>query len=292
MDTIGGCPIHFPPLSAQKAIAAYLDKETARIDALIAKKERQIELLEEKRQAIITRAITKGLDPKAKMKDSGVEWIGEIPSTWNINRLKYIASGTTVGIVINPSSYYQDSGVICLRSLNISSGKINLEEVVYISEGANNLLSKSILHEGDIVVVRTGRAGTPAIIPKTLDGCNCIDLLIIRKTSKMLSDFIYYYLKSDMARLQVETNSVGTIQSHFNTETLTEMVFTLPPLEEQHKIVSQVRSSERQIEMTISNISQSVDLLREYRSALITSAVTGHMNVPNEKTHPLRGGGA
>jgi len=278
-DSLKNTAIPIFPLTIQKAIATYLDKETARIDALIAKKERQIDLLQEKRQAIITRAISKGLDPNVKKKDSGVEWIGEIPDKWEVRRLKYISLGTTVGIVINPSSYYQYDGVVCLRSLNISSGVIDLNESVFISEESNKLLCKSILHEGDVVVVRTGKAGTPVIIPKEHDGCNCIDLLIIRKTKKMLSEYIYYYLKSDLAKLQVNTNSVGTIQSHFNTETLTEMVFTFPSIEEQREVIMEVKEIDMKIEKTLNVIAKSVALLREYRSSLITATVSGQKEV-------------
>lgn len=121
------------PLPTQKAIVSFLDKETSRMDALISKKERQIELLQEKRHAIITKAVTKGLDPNVKMKESGVEWIGHIPEAWEVRRLKYITPEITVGIVVNPSSYYENEGILCLRSLNISDGQLDLTNPVYIS---------------------------------------------------------------------------------------------------------------------------------------------------------------
>ena len=132
-----------PSLLEQRVIAAFLDRETAEIDGLVEREERLIELLQEKRAALITRAVTRGLDPNVPMKDSGVEWLGEIPAHWEVKRLKHLTPGTTVGIVVTPSKYYVDEGVPCLRSLNVSRGAIDLENLVFISESANELHRKS-----------------------------------------------------------------------------------------------------------------------------------------------------
>ncbi len=163
-----------PPVSEQRAIAAFLDRETAKIDTLVAKKERLIELLQEKRTALITRAVTKGLAPDVPRKDSGVEWLGEIPTHWDVTRLKHVVPGLTVGIVVTPAKYY-------------------------------------------VLVVRTGQAGIAAIVPKELDGANCIDLLIVRRSDRLRSRFVYYYLNCQAAISQAELRSVGAIQSHSTT---------------------------------------------------------------------------
>jgi type I restriction enzyme S subunit len=105
LTTTAARKVALPPLEEQRGIAAFLDRETARIDALVAKKERLIELLQEKRTALITQAVTKGLDPNVPMKDSGVEWLGEIPAHWEVWRLKHVSGGLTVGVVVNPSQY-------------------------------------------------------------------------------------------------------------------------------------------------------------------------------------------
>jgi type I restriction enzyme S subunit len=174
--------IALPPLSEQIAIAAFLDRETAKIDALVADYRALIELLQEKRQAVISHAVTKGLDPTVPMKDSGVEWLGEVPEHWDIMRLKWISPEITVGIVVEPSKYYvQDRGVPALRSLNIRPGQIDPENMVLISEQANEELAKSRLIAGDLVAVRSGQPGTTAVVPKEISGCNCIDLIIIRR---------------------------------------------------------------------------------------------------------------
>ena len=151
-DSLKNVSIPLPPLPLQKAIAAYLDKETTRIDTLIAKKERQIELLQEKRQAIITQAITKGLDPKAKMKDSGVEWIGEIPEGWSVKKLRYI--GTCQNGISKGGEYFGSGSPF------VSYGDVyknyelpkTVEGLVESSEQEKNACS---VEEGDTLFTRT-----------------------------------------------------------------------------------------------------------------------------------------
>jgi type I restriction enzyme, S subunit len=170
-----------PTISEQRDIANYLNRETAKVDALVEEQQRLIELLKEKRQAVITRAVTKGLNPSAPMKPSGVEWLGDIPAHWAAKRLRHISPGITVGIVIEPSKYYVDEGgIAALRSLNVRPGSISLQNTVQISRDGHAKNSKSQLYAGDIVAVRTGQPGTAAVIPPELDGINCIDLIIIR----------------------------------------------------------------------------------------------------------------
>lgn len=272
-----------PPLSVQKSIVSLLDQETSRIDALISKKEKQIELLQEKRHAIITKAVTKGIDPNAKMKDSGVEWIGNIPEAWEVRRLKYIAPEITVGIVVNPSAYYVEEGILCLRSLNISDGQLNLTSPVYISPDSNEYHRKSKLYEDDIVLVRTGKAGTPYVIPKELNGINCIDLLIVRKSKQVIPQFLYYVLLSDISIFQYQKESVGAIQAHFNTSTLTEMTVPLPTLNVQLEVVAFLDSEMSRLKSLEKSVRNSVDLLREYRSSLITAAVSGQIDISKLK---------
>ncbi len=267
------------PIEEQQAIADFLDRESAKIDALVAKKERLIELLQEKRTALITRAVTRGLDPKVPMKDSGVEWLGEIPAHWDVKRLKHLTPGTTVGIVVTPSKYYVDDGVPCLRSLNVSRGAIDTENLVFISENANELHRKSKIFAGDVVVVRTGQAGTAAVIPQELDGANCIDLLIVRRSREVLSQFVYYYLNSRPAISQATGQSVGAIQAHYNTSTLARLVVPKIPPNEQGHIVAYLDDATLEIDRLMAKIRDAIDHLKELRTALISAAVTGEIDV-------------
>ena len=278
-DAIRGSLFAIPPIYEQRVIADFLDRETAKIDALVARKERLIELLQEKRTALITRAVTRGLDPNVPMKDSGVEWLGEIPAHWKVKRLKHLTPGTTVGIVVTPSKYYVDEGIPCLRSLNVSRGAIDMENLVFISEHANELHRKSKIFAGDVVVVRTGQAGTAAVVPKGLDGANCIDLLIVRSSEQILSQFVYYYLNSRNAISQAAELSVGAIQAHYNTSTLARLVVPKIPTDEQGRIVGHLDARTREIDRLIAKIRQAVDGLNEFRTALISAAVTGKIDV-------------
>ncbi|BCG69370.1 hypothetical protein MesoLj113a_05280 [Mesorhizobium sp. 113-1-2] len=124
-----------PPLPEQTAIANFLDRETGKIDALVEEQRRLIDLLREKRQAVISHAVTKGLNPDAAMKASGVEWLGEVPEHWEVKKLKALTPQITVGIVVEPSKYYAESGVPALRSLNVRPGRINSEGLVYFGRG-------------------------------------------------------------------------------------------------------------------------------------------------------------
>ena len=268
-----------PPLDERQTIGGYLDRETAKIDALVARKERLIELLQEKRAALITRAVTRGLDPNVPMKDSGVEWLGEIPAHWEVKRLKHLTPGTTVGIVVTPSKYYVDEGIPCLRSLNVSRGTIDMDNLVFISEHANEIHRKSKIFAGDVVVVRTGQAGTAAVVPTELDGANCIDLLIVRRSEQILPRYVYYYLNSRNAISQAAELSVGAIQAHYNTSTLVQLLVPRIPLDEQNRIVTHLDAATRETDRLIAKIHKATDHLREFRTALISAAVTGKIDV-------------
>ena len=271
--------IPYPGVDEQRAVAEFLDRETAKIDALVARKERLIELLREKRTALITGAVSRGLDPNVPLRDSGVEWLGEIPAHWGVNRLKYLTPGTTVGIVVTPSRYYVDEGVPCLRSLNVSRGAIDMENLVFISQSANELHRKSKIFAGDVVVVRTGQAGTAAVVPEEFDGANCIDLLIVRRSERILPQFVYYYLNSRTAISQAAELSVGAIQAHYNTSTLAQLVVPEISMEEQRCIVTHLDRTTKEIDELIAKIRRAIGCLEEFRTALISAAVTGRIDV-------------
>lgn len=270
------------PTGEQRHIAAFLDRETARIDALVAKKERLIELLQEKRTALITRAVTKGLDPNVPMKDSGVEWLGEIPAHWEVKRLKEVVPAITVGIVVTPSKYYVDEGVPCLRSLNIAHGEVSMTDLVFISPSANDLHRKSKIFEGDVLVIRTGKAGAAVVVPSKLNGANCIDLLIVRRSTMTDSRFLYHFINSPATLGQVEAHSVGAIQEHYNTGTLAKLCLPGIPVVEQRAIAAFLDGETAKLDALTAKVRDAIDRLKELRTALISAAVTGKIDVREE----------
>lgn len=273
-----------PPLPVQKRIVEHFSSEAAHIDTLIDRKQRFIDLLLEKRTAVITQAVTKGLDPTVEMKDTGVEWLDRYPACWRLQALKHYGSKTTVGIVVTPAKYYLDEGVPSLRSFNIASGLVDAREMAYISAEGNRVNAKSILRASDIVVVRTGKAGVAAIVPPEMDGANCIDLLIVRKSPQLDTKYLWYFLSSRAAAEQVALYSVGSIQAHYNTGTLANMQVTAPLVEEQRRIARYLDEQTAHIDDLTAATRRSIDLLREYRTALISAAVTGQIDIPGAET--------
>ncbi len=271
--------IPVPPLAEQDEIVAFLDLEVVKIDGLVTEQTRLIELLKEKRQAVISRAVTKGLNLGVPTKDSGVEWLGRVPKHWRVARLKHITPQVTVGIVVEPSKYYVDQGIPALRSLNIRPGAVTLENVVFISADANDLHTKSKLRSGDLVAVRSGDPGTTAIVPPELDGCNCIDLIIIRKPAATTEEFLCWYLSSDVALRQFSEGSGGALQRHFNVETAKNLIVPAPPPEEQRRIVAFIIAQVGKLDELKVEAERAVALLLERRTALISAAVTGKIDV-------------
>lgn len=226
------------PLPEQHAIAAFLDRETAKIDDLIAKKEQLIALLQEQRSAIISHAVTKGLDPHAPMKDSGVEWLGEIPSHWEVKRLKHVSPRQSVGLVINPSTYVDDNGTVpFFFGSNISEGRISIEGVRYISEESNRALKQSRLNAGDLVVVRVGYPGVTAVVPAELHGSNCASMMIVRSSESFISSWLCYVMNSWIGKVNVDLVAYGAAQKQFNISHAVEFIYPVPAVEEQERIV-------------------------------------------------------
>lgn len=281
-EEFGELDVPLPPLPVQQAIAAFLDRKTAAIDALIEKKQKLLDLLAEKRAALINQAVTKGLDPNVPMKDSGIPWIGEIPAHWEVKRLKHVSPEITVGIVITPSKYYVEAGVPALRSLNVRENGLSADELVYISTESNQLLHKSMVHAGDLVAVRTGQPGTTAVVDDAFHGANCIDLIVIRKSTAACSAFLCHYMNSGTARVQYASGSTGAIQQHFNIATAMDLLVCTPPVPEQEAIAAWLASRLADLAGAADRLSRSVERLQEYRQSLITAAVTGQLDIGEE----------
>ena len=239
-SAVGDATIPLPPLDEQRTIAAFLDRETERIDALVAKKRQLIERLQEYRTALITRTVTRGLppdaaraaglDPSPRLKPSGVEWLGDVPEHWEMKQLKHCVPSVTVGIVVTPAKYYEDDGVPCLRSLNVLPGRLIPDELVYISEASNELHRKSMIFEGDIVVVRTGRPGAAAVVKDRFDGANAIDLIIVRRSEMVLSEFVaYLFSRLKLCALRSQSGAAGPSNNTSTSKTRESCYCHFPP---------------------------------------------------------------
>jgi type I restriction enzyme S subunit len=274
-----------PPPDEQAAIVRFLGWANGRLERAIRAKRKVIALLDEQKQAIIHRAVTRGLDPSVPLKPSGISWLGDIPEHWELTKLKHISPQITVGIVVQPARLYVASGVPALRSLNISSGCITTDHLVHISEEGHRVNRKSQLGAGDVVVVRTGRTGVAVVVPPAFDGANCIDLLIVRRSQSMISEYLLLYLRSSAAKEEIRFNSVGAIQAHYNTGTLAGLRIPLPSIEEQGDILEVCEAQVAPIDAAISRLEREVELLREYRTRLTADVVTGKLDVREAAKH-------
>jgi len=252
--------IPLPPIEDQIRIDGFLDAETARIDAIATKKRRLVELLTERRAGFIETEIRRLADQFGSF------------------RLKTAVSVITVGIVVTPSAWYADNGSPALRGVNVRPGRIDLDDLVYLSSEGQLLHQKTILRTGDVVVVRTGQAGAAASVPPSLNGANCIDLLIVRP-GKLNAEYLVNVVNSDWTQKHIRKHSVGTIQSHFNVETMAELPLPVPPPAIQEAVVARISRYTEKTDRIIAALDEQVSLLRERRQALITMAVMGKLQI-------------
>lgn len=284
-DTVGDIKIALPKsIEGIQQVINFLDHETTKIDTLIAKQEKLIELLKEKRQAVISHAVTKGLNPNVPMKDSGVEWLGEVPEHWIVKRLKHISPKIGVGLVINPSTYTREEGVYFIFGGDVKEYEFDLSKTRRISKHDSDNLLPSRLNHRDLVSIRVGYPGVTAVVTKELEGANCASIIVIRR-GKYNSDWLCAAMNIWVGRQQVELASYGAAQKQFNVADAIEFKFPVPPANEQDEIAIFVEETRKKFDNLSNKALQQIELLKERRTALISAAVTGKIDVRNWQ-HP------
>lgn len=277
-DSLASLRVPLPPFAEQIAIAAALDRETARIDALIAKKTRFIELLKEKRQALITHAVTKGLDPNVKVKDSGVEWIGDVPEHWAVSRLGHFAAvenGTTPSRA--NEAYWVGGDVAWLGSGEVNQVVVT-EATEHITALALRECSLRLLPKGTVVVGMVGQGktrGLAAILG--IDATINQNMAAVCTGPKLNGLFLLHVFTAAYEWLR--EGGRGSNQAALNCELLGEFRLAVPPDSEQQKIVAHIADMTKRLDSIASKTEHSMSLLKERRSALITAAVTGQINL-------------
>lgn len=280
---IGGYSFVGPPPDEQTAIVAYLDNKTERIDKLIANKQRLIELLAEERSAIISQAVTKGIRPNVKLRPSGNIWLGDIPDHWQVTKLRYLA--TKIGSGITPTggaNIYQKEGVPLLRSQNVYSDKLILDEVAYISEEIDELMSNSRIQEDDVLLNITGASiGRSFYVPKGFGRGNVNQhVCIIRPIqSAITTRYLHAVLVSRYGQSLIDACQTGANREGLNFQQIKSFNIPLSDIDEQEQIVEFVETRSKTIDSTIANIEREIELVREYRTALISEVVIGQIKV-------------
>lgn len=275
-----------PPLQEQTAIANFLDEKTEKIDKAIAQKDKLIALLKERKQIIIQNAVTKGLDPSVKMKDSGIDWIGEIPEHWEVKRLRYVFN-LGKGLTITKENL-QEEGVYCVNYGEIHSKygfEVSPEKHMLkcVSEDYLGSNESSLLQSGDFVFADTSEdiegSGNFTYLnseTKTFAGYHTV---IARPKVKLVTRFIAYCFDSMSFRNQVREKVKGVKVYSITQAIIKEPSVWLPPESEQQKIVELLDKRCSQIEESIFLQEKQIEKLREYKSSLIDSAVTGKIKV-------------
>lgn len=269
-------PWKWPPLETQQRIAAFLDEKTARIDALIEKKRALLDRLAEKRQAIITQAVTKGINPAAPMKDSGIDWLGQIPAHWEVWALKRVLVTSIYGV---SASLEPTGNVAILRMGNLQNGELDFSDLRYLDEIEAGLLLKN----RDVIFNRTNSldlVGKAAIYRGNYDGDLSLAsyLVLFRFDHRYDPDFANYVMSTSVLMALGRTLALPSIgQANLNPNRYAAIKFPIPPIDEQLAIVGYIAKQLTALSETEGKVAGSISKLTECRSALITAAVIGQI---------------
>jgi type I restriction enzyme S subunit len=266
-----------PLISEQIAIAEFLDRKSAQIEQAIAQKERLIELLKERRQILIHNAVTRGLNPKVKLKHSGVDWIGEIPEHWDLRKLKFLGK-IKYGLGQPPKE--KENGLPLIRATNVERGKIVENGLIFVDPEDIPWERNPELKENDIIVVRSGAyTADSAIIPKRYAGA-IVGYDMVFTPKQINPRFLSFALLSKYILFdQLYLLRMRAAQPHLNAEELGETLILFPPETEQLAISEHIENISAKIETAISCKQKEIEKLKEYKAVLINSAVTGKIKV-------------
>jgi type I restriction enzyme S subunit len=280
---IGDFRLAMPPLPEQTQIAAFLDRETAKIDALVAEQRRLMALLKEKRQAVISHAVTRGLNPRAPLKPSGIEWLGDVPEHWTVTPVKAVCElfgrigyrGYTTQDIVG-----EGEGAITLSPSNMANGVVSVDKCTYISWAKYVESPEIMIQTGDIVMVKTGSTfGKVAYVSELQHPTTINPQLVLFKNIKCISRFLFFVLNAEHIRALIDVNNTGSSIPTMTQEAIGNFGFGLPPNSEQQQIVEAINAELVRLDTLTTEAQRAIDLLQERRTALISAAVTGQIDV-------------
>lgn len=277
----------YPPLKEQAQIANFLDQKTAQIDQAVAIKEKQIALLKERKQILIQNAVTQGLNPNAPMKDSGIDWIGEIPQGWSQpTKLKFIASlKGRQGWQGLKAEEYKDEGPHVLSSAHFNDYKIHWEMCPRVSYERYLMDVNIQLTIGDVLLMKDGANMGKLAYVDQMPGPACLNshLLLFRPLENaFISKYLFFFMISDYFQDYVKINGTGATFLGISQESLGNFPICLPTIKEQKEIIEYIETQSQKIDQAITFQQQQIDKLKEYKTTLINSAVTGKIKITPE----------
>ena len=284
-EIIGAIQIPVPDDKTQNLIVAYLEKQTAKIDSLVKEKQNFIDLLKEKRQALISHFVTKGLDANVHLKDSGDDWLGPIPNHWTLSKLKYVSKifgrigfkGYTTDDIVEPGG-----GAITLSPGNMKSGTMDYSKLSYLSWEKYEESPEIKIYDGDILMVKTGSTyGKVSYVEGLREPATINPQIIVFKNITIIPKFLFYWLSSTYLTAISKTNNSGGTMPTMSQNNIENFKIALPNIQEQTAIVEQIDLLNNRLRKIISEVETSISLLKEQRTALISAAVTGKIDVRN-----------
>ena len=282
-DELGFFKIASPPHTEREHIANFLDHETAKIDTLIEEQQSLIRLLQEKRQAVISHAVTKGLNPQAPMKDSGVEWLGEVPEHWEVKQLMYLVEESRrimYGIVLPGPNV--DIGVPIVKGGDVKPGRLTETSLCKTTFEIEANYERSRLREGDLVYSIRGTIGDVEIVPKEIDGANLTqDAARIAPREHVNNIWLKFVMESTQVFSQLEVGSLGAAVRGINICDLKKVYLPVPPQKEMDEIALYIDALLSKMDELSFDCDKQIKLLQERRTALISAAVTGKIDVRN-----------
>jgi type I restriction enzyme S subunit len=280
--TLGQFKIIVPPLPEQQAIATYLDKKCGEIDRAIATQQKRIELLQELRQNIITHAVTRGINPDASFKNSGVEWIGEVPEHWEVKRLKHICDingrvgyrGYTTADLVP-----EGEGAYTIGGKHITNNVLNLTDAEYISWVKYYESPEIMVKKGDIVTAQRGSLGKTAIVRKEIGEATINPSLVLLNNIKIFNEYLYWYMVSTPVLIAIELLNTSTAVPMVSQWQISNINIPVPPIEEQQAIVAHIESETAKLDKQVAKANRQISLLQELKQSIITEVVTGKRKV-------------
>jgi len=275
-----GFEVPLPNRPEQRAIANFLDRETAKIDALVEKKERLIELLKEKRTALISHAVTKGLDPNVPIKDSGIEWLGQIPAHWHTGKVRMFSQQVTDGAHISPDTTSPDYPFI--STVNIVGGRIDFENCLGTTSETYAYMEQTGCRprRGDVLFSKDGTVGRTTVVDTDAEFVVASSLVIISpRKETVLPRYLEYWLNGAFVQELVQLYLSGAALRRISVAKVGNLPIALPSLNEQRTIADFIDRETAKIDALIEKIKKAIELLKEYRTALISAAVTGKIDV-------------
>jgi type I restriction enzyme S subunit len=280
-DILRSLRVARPAPAEQTAIAAFLDRETAKIDGLVAEQRRLMELLKEKRQAVISHAVTKGLNPDAPMKPSGIEWLGDVPEHWSVAHLRrLIRPGTSITYGIIQAGPDIEGGIPYIRTSDMADDSLPESGYMRTTPEIESAYLRSKVSPNDLIVAIRATLGKGLLVPDYLDGANLTQgTARVCPGENLLPRFLLWSFNSDYCQTSIRVVAKGTTFLEITLHALRRIPLAVPPMTEQEAIVTKLDNDVAEFDALIAEAQRAIDLLQERRTALISAAVTGQIDV-------------